>query len=80
MAPRVTWCDAAICLHLGEQRKSLSHARNDVNDPESTLIRQLIHAVLVRDVTVSSVGRRTSRARSTRKKAATTPIAAPNIT
>src|ERR1700732_209923 len=30
--------------------------------------------------TVSSVGRRTSCARSTRKNAATTPIAAPNIT
>jgi Adenylate and Guanylate cyclase catalytic domain len=48
--------------------------------PEPTPIRWVIHAVLVRGVTVSSVGRPTSRARSTRKQAATTPIAAPNIT
>ena len=27
---------AAICLQLGEQRKSLEHARNDVDDPERT--------------------------------------------
>src|SRR5208282_1737334 len=32
-APRVTWCDAAICPHLGDKRKSLALARNDVNDP-----------------------------------------------
>ncbi len=32
-------CNAAKCLHLGEQRKSLAHARNDVNDPTQPLLR-----------------------------------------
>ncbi len=26
-------CDAAICPQMGDKRKSLAHARNDVNDP-----------------------------------------------
>jgi hypothetical protein len=33
MAPRVIWCDAATCPHLGEQRKSLALSRNDADDP-----------------------------------------------
>jgi hypothetical protein len=27
-------CDAAICPQMGDKRKSLAHARNDVNDPQ----------------------------------------------
>ena len=33
MARHVTCRDAAICLHLGEQRKLQEHARNDAIDP-----------------------------------------------
>ena len=33
LAPRVTWCDAAICPKLGLDRKCPAHARNDVDDP-----------------------------------------------
>ena len=36
MAPRVTWCDAAKCLHLGEQRTSLECAQDDASDPQQT--------------------------------------------
>ncbi len=36
MALNVAWCDAAKCLHLGEQRTSLVLAQNDANDPSET--------------------------------------------
>jgi hypothetical protein len=73
--------DSEPFLPALDEKPTLCRHRQFVEiDSEPTPIRWVIHAVLVRGVTVSSVGRRTSRARSTRKQAATTPIAAPNIT
>jgi len=34
LARGVDYCGAAICLHLGEQRKWLTHARYDAIDPK----------------------------------------------
>ena len=34
MARHVTWCDAAICLMLGEHRKLLPRALSDAHDPK----------------------------------------------